>query len=137
MGRRCFFGFRFSGLGLVLPLTLFKEREESASVFGGYWLLVLVFYPLEGISFSSAGVLFGHRSSLCLVGFWILHEIMPSEGFRGQSCVLGIPSYGEGVPVIGHSEGVLQCALNFCSLVTETKKITKLQDLLSFYSLPQ
>ena len=64
----------------MLSLTLFEEREDSASVFGGYWLLVLVFYPLEGISFSSAGVLFGHLSSLCLVGFWILHERMFFKG---------------------------------------------------------
>ena len=34
----------------------FEERVDSASVFGGYWLLVLVFYPLEGISFSSRQV---------------------------------------------------------------------------------
>ena len=64
----------------MLSLTLFKEREDSASVFGGYWLLVLVFYPLEGISVSSAGVLFGHLSSLCLVGFLILHERMFFKG---------------------------------------------------------
>ena len=76
----------------MLSLTLFKEREGSASVFGGFWFFLLVFYPLEGIFFSSAGLsllklkvhFVGHLSSSCLVVLSILHERMffKGSGFR-------------------------------------------------------
>ena len=72
----------------MLSLTLFKEREGSASVFGGFGFFLLAFYLLEGIFFSSAGLLLlklkvhfvGHLSSSCLVVFSILHERMFFKG---------------------------------------------------------